>query len=368
MKINIALLIAAILSLTLFSVSCGSDVPASPTYLGTSLAAEDENYVYFIDGGRLYIFDRASGEVESLTLEADLLELSEDTLYLYKVNPSAAEPVFYTISRDALTAEPSDWRQNADSHALFCYSSEMKIYGERLAFACNDCMGQISSVGLDFTGAEDFTEYGRYPVGYEDGEYYYLRVEPSCVIGSNDELADFDRENYRIDLYLERGDTRLYLLTSRTCGDYSYNKSCTIYGGYIYYCEGGSVLRRRLSRTSSAEVIYSGYEENRFYEGSQIPLAYAADEGFEFHIMARVTPFADSNLLAVTARGVYVRDNAGKITLISHEGIISECGHIFDSADCYYAGEIDGNNRYFVSSVDGNLKYVNSSGGYGIVE
>ncbi len=351
--------------------SCAANEPPVPVAVGRSVAAEDEKYVYFLatdeyEDGRDFVdssllihdrvmYDRELGTVTDASAESQLLALAGGKLYLSEANDTD----IMSVAAADLVSDPVGWRKYAGSAGLETFTHEVAVYGDRLALDCGNMIdGDISSVSLDFTDAELFSETERFLAGY-DGDYYYIKVAPHNIL--TDEAADTSdeamNEARRYDFVLCRGDDELYTLLTADRGAYSFNSFVAIYDGYVYYPDETGLTRRGLNAGSKPEVIYSDYEENERFAETILPIAYESDGGFYMYELANIAPQPSSNLLAVTSDGVYVRDNDGAIFRISHDG-----GSVVEVAHRYSQTE-----RYFVSGVDGRFKYV-SRDGYGIVE
>lgn len=353
------LLTMLICAAAVLSVSCGNEetVEASPVFVGTSYAAEDASHVYFLDVSegprdkRILVLDRETGEVTETDGKAQIMAFSDGKLYFSET----MNEDFLAVDAEALVAEPNSWRLASTRYDKAIFASDISVYGERFAFPATYINGNFSSCALDFSYMEDFVEKQRFIIGYEDGEYYYLIVEPEKILSAGEE-SDAS-EVRRVTLTLTRGEEELYELMTTEYGAFSYNTMCAVYGGYVYYPDGDSLVRRRLARDAQAEVIYSDYEEDSDYRSASIPSAYDTGDGFEFVMMARATGLERSDLFAVTADGVYVKDNAGTFYLVVHDGSsVTELAHRYSE-----------NEAYFVSSVDGTFKFVDADGNYGAV-
>lgn len=353
------LLTMLICAAAMLSVSCGNEetVEASPVFVGTSYAAEDAGHVYFLDvseGPRdksILVLDRETGEVTETDGKAQIMAFADGKLYFSET----MNEDLLAVDAEALVAEPNLQRRDSTRYDKAIFASDISVYGERFAFPATYINGNFSSCALDFSYIEDFVEKQRFIIGYEDGEYYYLIVEPEKILSAGEE-SDAS-EVRRVTLTLTRGEEELYELMTTEYGAFSYNTMCAVYGGYVYYPDGDSLVRRRLARDARAEVIYSDYEEDRDYRSASVPSAYTQSDGFEFFMMARATAFARSNLFAVTADGVYVKDNAGTFYLVAHDGSsVTALAHGYSDSEAYY-----------VSSVDGEFKYVDSYGNNGVV-
>ena len=295
------LLTMLICAAAVLSVSCGNEetVEASPVFVGTSYAAEDASHVYFLDVSegprdkRILVLDRETGEVTKTDGKAQIMAFADGKLYFSET----MNEDLLAVDAEALVAEPNLWRRDSTRYDKAIFASDISVYGERFAFPATYINGNFSSCALDFSYMEDFVEKQRFIIGYEDGEYYYLLVEPEKIFTAGEE------------------------------------------------------------RDARAEVIYSDYEEDRDYRSASVPSAYTQSDGFEFFMMARATAFARSNLFAVTADGVYVKDNAGTFYLVAHDGSsVTALAHGYSDSEAYY-----------VSSVDGEFKYVDSYGNNGVV-
>lgn len=339
--------------------SCGDKISgkAVPVFVGTSYAAEDAGHVYFLDVSegprdkRILVLDRETGEVTETDGKAQIMAFSDGKLYFSET----MNEDFLAVDAEALVAEPNSWRLASTRYDKAIFASDISVYGERFAFPATYLNGNFSSCRLDFSSLENFAEKKRFIIGYEDGEYYYLLVEPEKIFTAGEEMDA--RDVWQLTFTLARGEKKLYELMTTEYGAFSYNAMCAVYGGYVYYPDGETLVRRRLARGTRAEVIYPDYEEDGYYRSASVPVAYAQGDGFEFFMMARATAFARSNLFAVTADGVYVKDNAGKFYLVAHDGSsVTALAHGYSDSEAYY-----------VSSVDGEFKYVDSSGIYGVV-
>lgn len=353
------LLSALLCAAAVLSVSCGKDAMknADPVFVGTSYAAEDEGHVYFLDvseepgNKRILVLDRGTGELTETNGKAQIMAFADGKLYFSET----MNEDFLAVDAEVLVAEPNRWRKDSTRYDKALFACDLSVYGERFAFPATDINGNFSSCGLDFSSLESFAEKQRFIIGYEDGEYYYLLVEPEKIFTAGEERDA--RDVWRLTFTLARGEKKLYELMTTEYGAFSYNAMCAVYGGYVYYPDGEALVRRRLARGARAEVVYPDYEEDGHYRSASVPVAYAQGDGFEFFMMARATAFARSNLFAVTADGVYVKDNAGTFYLVAHDGSsVTALSHGYSESEAYY-----------VSSVDGAFKYVDSSGNYGLV-
>lgn len=360
---------------------CTNTVEPIPVRVGSARAAEDEKYVYFLaadkyeDGrdfvdSQLLIYDRESGIVVGTSAESQLLALADGKLYLSQMNDTDIT----VVAASDLVANPDGWQKYASESSdagVETFTHDLAVYGERLAFASGtSILGDISSVSLDFTDAELFSETRRFLAGWDGEFYYYLEVRPELIL-TQAELENGDDVDYaaarRCEFVLTRveggNDSELFTLLVADSGAFSHNSFAAIYDGYVYYPDVSGysgetgLLRRRLDVDSEPEVVYSDYEENERFAGESLPLAYEIDGGFILHELATLAPQPESNLMAVTVDGVYIRKNDGTIIRVAHDGSSAlELAHGYSETE-----------RYFVSEADGRFKYVSRSG-YGIVE
>ena len=149
-----------------------------------------------------------------------------------------------------------------------------------------------------------------------------------------------------------RDGDELFVLHERWSGLITRGDCCAIYDGYVYYYEENHVLRRKLSRLSKVEELWSGFDLRHAYHRWQS--VTGVEDGHITEILSYPCVYTNSNndFIAVAADGVYVRDVDDNIYRISHDG--SESKQV--------KFNFGGGNVLFISSLDNRLKYVNPNG------
>lgn len=340
-------LLAAIL---LFCCACG-DVPddARGRLFMYTRADEDEYGVYWVSRGYssdepepfcakgLYYYNKATGETYHYSENFDFLALHDGILYFCTSKLQGDREIFI-IPAETFRAAPKDWRKNAKRVVNLTFSSTLDIWGDRFCFLSGGYLGEVTSTDANLENPEYFIEINRVVCGYENGKYYTLDVEPN-----NDGT---------VKLTLCRDGDALFVLHERWSGLITRGDCCAIYNGYVYYYEENRMLRRRLSRWSKVEELWSGFDLRYTYHRWQS--VTGVEDGHITEILSYPCVYTNSNndLIAVAADGVYVRDENDRVLCVALDGSESKQVQL----------NFDGGNVFFISSLDNRLKYVNPDG------
>ena len=333
-------ILAMMLALMCMLCACGETEIAIGQSFHDTRAAEDAYGVYYSVKGEnhgLYFYDKSTGEITRVDDCYGNVVLIGDTLVIGDVvQPGPGDVNIYTIPAAVFRERLADWRDAAEVHENFSWSSDIAVYGERLAFRNAWAIGEIASADASLENTERFYDTNRVLCGYEDGEYYYMHVTP----------VD-EREGY-VKLTLCREDTPLFVFSECWAGSVSFNDYCAVAGGYLYYYYDNLVCRRKLSRYSRMEVLWDG-----FTGAFNTRRSLTVENGKITHIISRygLMDYSRMNFRAVAADGVYLHQSGG-FTRVAPDGSGAvRCLHSFNQ-----------NNACFVSAVDGKYKYACAEG------